>query len=89
MQESAIIPAALKTLAMSLREVAKVAEALAQTTAAGTGSDTLLRTHDIALLLRCGDTKAREIMRAHGTGCGKMARIEKGKLMMLHENGLL
>jgi hypothetical protein len=79
---------ALRAQAAALRTQADLLESLAMANASGDNSD-LLKSSDVQKLLNCGPTKACEILRAHGFGSGKMARIERGLLMQLQRDGKL
>jgi hypothetical protein len=82
------ITTALRAQADALRVQANILEALALASAGGKDND-LLKASEIQELLHCGRTKACEILRAHGTGAGRMARIDRGKLMDLQRKGQL
>ena len=78
----------LKATSTALRELANLIDALALANTGGYDSD-LLKPSDVQRLLNCGESKAREIVRAHGIGKGKMGRIERGILMQLQRDGKL
>lgn len=78
----------LRAQAAALRHQANLLDALAMAHAGGVDSD-LLKSSDVQELLQCGRSKACEIIRAHGTGGGRMGRIERGKLMQLQRDGKL
>jgi len=78
----------LKATSTALRELANLIDALSLANAGGNESD-LLKPSDVQKLLNCGESKAREIVRSHGIGKGKMGRIERGVLMQLQREGKL
>lgn len=79
---------ALRAVGETLRAAANLVDAIAMSNEVG-GNNDLLKPSDVARLLRCGESKARQIVRAHGTGQGKMGRIERGRLMQLQREGRL
>lgn len=78
----------LKAVSDSLRQLANLVDALATANATGSSSD-MLKPSDVQRLINCGESKARQIVRAHGIGHGKMGRIERGVLMDLQRRGEL
>ena len=79
---------ALKAAEESLKQQANILGALALASKGGADTD-LLRPADVMRAINCKETKARMIVREHGTGSGKMRRISRGTLMQLLEEGKL
>lgn len=76
----------LRAQANAMRQLANIMDTLAIVNAGGKDND-LLRSSDVQKILNCGASKASGIIRAHGSGKGKMGRIERGRLMQLQREG--
>jgi hypothetical protein len=83
-----LVVQALRAASESLRQQANLLDALALANASGNNAD-LLKPSAVQRLINCGESKARQIVRAHGIGQGKMGRIERGVLMELQRSGKL
>lgn len=79
---------ALRAQANAMRQMANIMDTLAIANAGGKDSD-LLKSSDVQRILNCGASKASGIIRVHGTGKGKMGRIERGLLLTLQREGEL
>lgn len=86
--EDPLLSQALHIVSTALREVANLADAIAMANSYGGNAD-LLKPSDVQKLMHCSESKARQIVRAHGIGKGKMGRIERGTLMQLQREGKL
>lgn len=86
--EDPLLSQALRFVGTTLRELANLADAIAMANSFGGNADQL-KPSDVQKLLHCSESKARQIVRAHGTGKGKMGRIERGVLMQLQREGKL
>lgn len=85
-QQESLNAQMLRALAESMRNMAQLTDALALANAGGNDAD-LLKSVDIMRILKCSNSKACGILRAHGQGSGKMARITRGRLMQLQREG--
>lgn len=87
-ESTSLLTQALRRQADIMRQQADVLEALAVANEGGSDADDL-KPSDVARVLNCGATKAREIVRVYGTGSGKMGRIQRGYLLQLQREGKL
>ena len=85
-QQESLNAQMLRAMAESMRNMAELADALAIANAGGGDAD-LLKSADIMRILKCSNSKACGILRAHGQGSGKMARITRGRLIQLQREG--
>ncbi len=86
-QES-LVSQTLRATANAMHEMGRLMDALATANDGGSDGD-LLSSADIQRLLGVSPTTACAILRVHGDGARRLARITRGKLMQLHRDGQL
>jgi hypothetical protein len=71
-----------------MHELGRLMDALATANDGGCEGD-LLKAADVQRILHVSSSMACAILRVHGDGNGRLARITRGKLMQLHRDGQL
>ena len=87
-QQESQISQTLRAAAVAMYELGRLMDTLATANDGGADGD-LMTSQDIQRALSVSPSTACAILRAYGTGDGKLARITRGRLMQLHRDGEL